>query len=273
MATHNYIRQLGVLRKEPVFIKTKNKRFAIFNLIVINQSRTETDTYYYNVPTIMAEDEEMIEDIKTYKAFDIIEVAGVITTRNVQKASVCQHCGEKNVKEKATIFVITPLYLCLRASGFASKEEALTALQPHAEISNRCFAIGQLLRDPELIEIGRKKKNRVRYPIAIQRKYFIQDSPDVHTDYPWVNTIGKQAEDDMRYLHEGSLVYIDGYVQTRKATQTSVCSNCNQEYNWADSAVEIIGSSVEYLQNYYLPDEVINHEPFDFIQVEEEIDD
>lgn len=269
MATHNYTRQLGVLRKAPTFLQSKKKRYAIFNLIVVNQSRKSRDTYIFNTPTIMVEDESMIEDVKTYKPFDIIEVSGVITTRNINKASICEHCGAKNVKEKGTVFVITPLYLCQRATGFETKDEALKALIPHAEISNRCFAIGYLVRDPELVEIGRNKKNRVRYPIAIQRKYYIQDSPEIRTDYPWVNTKNNQAEDDMRYLHEGSLVYIDGYIETRNATQTSICTNCNEQYDWKDSAVEIIGESVEYLQNYYSPDEVINREPFDFIEVEE----
>ena len=50
--------------------------------------------------------------------------------------------------------------------------------------------------------------------------------------------------------------------------QTSVCSHCGESYHWKDSAVEIIGYSVEYLQNYYTPDEVIEHDPFDVIQVE-----
>ncbi|MCI6998220.1 MAG: single-stranded DNA-binding protein [Eubacterium sp.] len=268
MATHNYVRLLGALRKPPKIISLANSRAAMFNIIVINKSRFEKDTYYYNVPTIFTEDEMMIDDIVNYKEHDIVEVEGVITTKNVIKASLCEYCGQKNVKEKATIFVVTPLYLCLRESGIATKEESLRLLQPHAEISNKCFAIGTLLRDPELIAIGKKKRNTVRYPLAIHRKYYIRDNPDTHSDYPWVNTIGEQAEDDMRYLHAGSVVYIDGYIQTRNAIQTSVCSHCGESYHWKDSAVEIIGYSVEYLQNYYTPDEVIEHDPFDVIQVE-----
>ena len=211
----------------------------------------------------------MVTDIEQYKTNDIIEVEGVITTKNVIKASSCEHCGEKNIKEKAIIFVITPLYLCRRESGIRTREDALQKLQPHVEISNKCFALGTVLRNPELIAVGKKKKNTVRYPIAIQRKYFIQDSPEVHSDYPWINTIGQQAENDIKYLHTGSVIYVDGYIQTRNAIQTSICNQCGKSYNWKDTAVEIIGYSVEYLQNYLTPEEVAQEHPFDVILVEE----
>ena len=231
MATHNYVRLLGILRKSPKFLKLGNSTAAMFSLIVLNKSRSEKDTFYYNVPTIFTDDEEMVTAIEQYKANDIIEVEGVITTKNVIKASSCE--------------------------------------QPHVEISNKCFALGTVLRNPELIAVGKKKKNTVRYPIAIQRKYFIQDSPEVHSDYPWINTIGQQAENDIKYLHTGSVIYVDGYIQTRNAIQTSICNQCGKSYNWKDTAVEIIGYSVEYLQNYLTPEEVAQEHPFDVILVEE----
>lgn len=271
MATQNYVRLLGVLSKLPLFKPLKNgTELALFHLIVINKSRTEKDTYYYNVPNIMTDNAELIAAIKTYNLYDIIEVEGVITTKNVCKTSNCKVCGEKNRKEKATLVIVTPLYLCQRATGFADNSDALQALQPHEEISNKCFVIGTLMKDPQILAFGKRKKNTVRYPISIKRKYYIVDSPDVHTDYPWVNTVGSQAEDDMRYLHAGSVILIDGYIQTRKATQTSICEYCGTTYDWKDSAVEIIGNSVEYLQNYYTPDEVIEQNPFDYVYVEDD---
>lgn len=130
----------------------------MFSLIVLNKSRSEKDTFYYNVPTIFTDDEEMVTAIEQYKTNDIIEVEGVITTKNVIKASSCEHCGEKNIKEKAIIFVITPLYLCRRESGIQTREDALQKLQPHVEISNKCFALGTVLRNPELIAVGKKKE-------------------------------------------------------------------------------------------------------------------
>ena len=269
MATHNYVRLLGILRKPPKFLKLGNSTAAMFSLIVLNKSRLEKDTYFYNVPTVFTEDEEMVAAIEQYQVNAIIEVEGVITTKNVIKASFCEYCGEKNVKDKATIFVITPIYLCQRESAIQTREEALQKLQQHVEISNKCFVLGTLLRNPELIAIGKKKRNTVRYPIAIQRKYFIHDTNEAHSDYPWVNTIGEQAENDIKYLQVGSVVYVDGYIQTRNATQTSVCNQCQKSYNWKDTAVEIIGYSVEYLQNYLTPEEVEEEHPFDVLLVEE----
>ena len=62
---------------------------------------------------------------------------------------------------------------------------------------------------------------------------------------------------------------MDGYIQTRNAIQTSACTQCGKNYNWKDTAVEIIGYSVEYLQNYLTPEEVVQEHPFDVILVEE----
>lgn len=58
MATHNYVRLLGILRKSPKFLKLGNSTAAMFSLIVLNKSRSEKDTFYYNVPTIFTDDEK-----------------------------------------------------------------------------------------------------------------------------------------------------------------------------------------------------------------------
>ena len=269
MATHNYIRLLGIVNHTPQIMEyKKGGRLAMFSMIVITKSRTDKERYFYNVPTVITDDEAMIEDICGYSKYDIVELTGVITTKNVRKMSVCTHCGAKNAKEQAMIFVVTPLYLCHRAGGLESEEEALQMLRPHAEVSNYCIAIGTLLRDPELIMIGKKKNNTVRYPISIKRKYYINDSPGIHSDYPWINVTGTHAESDMCFLHKDSVILVEGYIQTRKATQTSVCRECEKTYDWQDTAVEIIGHSVEYLNNFYSTEEVQDFHSFDSIQVE-----
>ena len=64
MATHYYVRLLGILRKSPKFLKLGNSTAAMFSLIVLNKSRSEKDTFYYNVPTILTDDEEMVSAIQ-----------------------------------------------------------------------------------------------------------------------------------------------------------------------------------------------------------------
>ena len=90
MATHNYVRLLGALRKPPKIISLANSRAAMFNIIVINKSRFEKDTYYYNVPTIFPADEPMVGDLVNYKERESVEDAGGITTKNVIKATLCE---------------------------------------------------------------------------------------------------------------------------------------------------------------------------------------
>lgn len=119
-----------------------------------------------------------------------------------------------------------------------------------AEISNRIFLIGNLCNDPAYNPID--NGGRVcTYQLGINRKVFIRDDdPSVRADFPWIKSLGVQADKDYEALKKGSLVYIDGAVQARKDfIVMKTCEYCGSLCEKKDSSMEIVPYSVEYLKN------------------------
>ena len=119
-----------------------------------------------------------------------------------------------------------------------------------AEISNRIFLIGNLCNDPSYNPID--NGGRVcTYQLGINRKIFIRDDdPSVRADFPWVKSLGEQADKDYEALRKGSLVYIDGSIQSRNDfIVQKTCEYCGTLCDKKDSSMEIVPYSVEYLKN------------------------
>ena len=99
------------------------------------------------------------------------------------------------------------------------------------------------------------------YEIAISRKFRVQEeAADARTDYPWVKSYGAIANADAKALKTGSLVYIDGFLQTRKIEKNCVCEHCGQTFKWPDSSMEIVPYTTEYLRNYNTPEDIQRQE-------------
>ena len=119
-----------------------------------------------------------------------------------------------------------------------------------AEISNRIFLIGNLCNDPSYNPI--ENGGRVcTYQLGINRKVFIRDDdPSVRADFPWIKSLGAQADMDYEALRKGSLVYIDGSIQAREGfVVQKTCEYCGSLCSKKDSSMEIVPYSVEYLKN------------------------
>lgn len=119
-----------------------------------------------------------------------------------------------------------------------------------AEISNRIYLIGNLCNDPSYNPID--NGGRVcTYQLGINRKVFIKDDdPNVRADYPWIKSLGEQADKDREALRKGSLVFIEGSVQGKQDfVVKKTCAFCGSVNHKMDSAMEIVPYSVEYLKN------------------------
>ena len=119
-----------------------------------------------------------------------------------------------------------------------------------AEISNRIYLIGNLCNDPIYNPVD--NGGRVcTYQLGINRKVFIKDDdPSVRADYPWIKSLGEQADKDKEALRKGSLVFIEGAVQSKQEfTVKRKCEFCGELCRKLDSAMEIVPYSVEYLKN------------------------
>lgn len=132
----------------------------------------------------------------------------------------------------------------------ASNSEVIDWLSNVDEISNHAWMIGNLCADP----IYNPKENGGRicsYQLGINRKVYIpEDAPESKADFPWVKSLGDQADKDRVALAMGSQVYIDGSIQARDDFKmTKECEACGQECRVKGSAMEIVPYYVEYLRN------------------------
>lgn len=209
---------------------------------------------FFDNPIILTKNEKLITQMSELEKGDMIDVRGVLTTREVLKSTVCPNCAAKNSVEGNTVYV-TPIYICRREQG-VEPETALELLKQRCEISNMIMTIGTLCRDPEFYQ-NENRSGYVQYQIAVNRKFRIREDPaDLRTDYPWVKAYGNQAIADAKCLKTGSVVYINGALQTREVNRVTICPSCEKTYTWTDAATEIVPYSTEYLINCELPQEV-----------------
>lgn len=139
---------------------------------------------------------------------------------------------------------------------------------------NRALLVGRLTRDPELRRTG-SGKAVTSFNLAVERNF---KSDDQEADF--INCVcwGKIAENTERYCSKGSMVSVDGRIQTR-----------NYENNRGQKiyVTEVIADSVQFIQtnknnntataaqapvNNYVPNEPIQQfEDEDLIMDEEDI--
>lgn len=127
------------------------------------------------------------------------------------------------------------------------RKEALQFINEHREMSNEIWVLGNLCADPVQWEDGRV----TAYQLGVNRKFYLRDDdPSTASDYPYIRSMGKQADNDIDALCKGSLVLVDGFVRLRKFQRESVCPYCGAHKQWLDKVLEIIPYSVQYLSGY-----------------------
>ena len=145
-------------------------------------------------------------------------------------------------------------YFSLTIREKVSDKDVRDYLKSLDEVSNHIYAMGNLCNDPQYNPIERG--GRVcTYQLGINRKVYIEsDGPNVRTDYPWIKSLGDQADKDRDMLEKGSLVYIDGSIQARdKFFIEKECCECGQTCKLLGRAMEIVPYSVEYLRDFKNP--------------------
>ena len=81
---------------------------------------------------------------------------------------------------------------------------------------NKVLLLGNLGRDPELRSTP--KGNKVlNFPMATSRRWKDRETEEVHDETDWHRIVvwGHQAEVLSEYLKKGSMVHVEGRIQTR----------------------------------------------------------
>lgn len=274
--------EIGIIKSASVYILTitSSRRY---------EGANEANTLEFNQIMVRSGVPEMAARIAMIRSHDIIILKGSINTRNVPKAVTCQECftrfnvgktvesspadngflsGEKNYACSMVTF-ITPIDLDIRFTEFGdiaaeirnsniphnSQEEALNEIttkaldfiREHREMSNEIIVIGNLCKAPEQWQDGRV----TAYQLGVNRRYYLKDDdPSIYSDYPYIRSMGRQADNDIEALHANSRVLVDGFVRLRKFKRSNICPNCGVERVWIDKVLEIVPYVVEYLDNY-----------------------
>lgn len=127
------------------------------------------------------------------------------------------------------------------------REKARKYICNHREMSNEIWVLGNLCSDPVQWEDGRV----TAYQLGVNRKFYLKDDdPSTASDYPYIRSMGRQADNDIEALCKGSLVLVDGFVRLRKFTRESICPYCGSTKQWLDKVLEIVPYSVQYLAGF-----------------------
>lgn len=293
MAAHNQMRIVGYIKDEPTVMGEDGMKTVMLN--VRTTHRWTEDCFEHRVfEDVMVyfndnNDRKLMSRMLEFKKMDLVDIKGVFSVLVLNKPSVCEHCGCRNIKYNGCITVLWPIsaikrgnleadYLrwkdqC-RAYKTLTEEERVEGLMKDPkvdepipekvltmhfqEISNQVIVIGTLVSEPE--RLGTEKRPGCRYMLGIDRKYYIRTQSDVTADYPYVYSYGNQALMDLRHLHKGSLVLADAFLRTREVQNNMVCGECGGTYQFQDVAMELIPYSVEYLNNYWTDEDIANYE-------------
>ena len=262
MAKENIVFLHGQVQIPPKIYVNKDKALtkAIYALKTLRRTyfneQLVANKLNFDCPVIYTKNKEMIELSSTLALGDMVDIKGVLCTQEVLKSTICGECSHKNSSQGNMVYV-TPIYLCRREQEI-SPEEGLELLKKRSEASNIFMAIGTLCRNPE-IYVNDKERASAQYQLAVNRRYRIkEDPPEVRTDYPWVKTYGPQALQDAKNLQTGSVIYINGSLQTREVTRTTICEKCGAQYIWDESAMEIVPFSTEYLSGCMIPEPTVH---------------
>lgn len=262
MATHNQVRVIGYLLKDPKII---NEGVEGMEKILFQMRTTRRDIEGYNEDKfadliVFYDGTELMNKMKNFKKFDIVDIKGVFNILPVNKKSVCTVCGSENIKYNGSSTFVYPIYVTRHGSYidyFNEKGESPDALleKNYKEVSNQCLIIGTVVTEPELMTY--KKKSCCRYGLGVDRKYYIGTQDDITADYPWVYSYGAQAElDHEKLVKEKSLILVDGFIHNKQIKVKCTCENCGSNYTHNDVGTQFTPYSVEYLSDYITDEEL-----------------
>ena len=243
MARDNEVWLHGQIRDLPrIYINENGDPFRAYLFVrVLRRSMSipgKEQTIQLDCPIIRTENPAILKQIIGSQSGDMLDIKGVLSSKDVIKSSICPECGQKN-KITGSIVYITPIYICRRERAL-SDVDGFKLLKERNEISNTATIIGTLCKDPEF-RTDQKKRFYAQYKIAINRRYRIkEDSENEKVDYVYVKTYGTAARIAAKRLHENSTVMLKAYLQTRDITRTSVCEHCGAEYDWSESVTELV---------------------------------
>ena len=198
-----------------------------------------------DLPIVLSQNDKIMKMMKQWEPGDIVQIRGTLATVNVTKPLQCPECQNVEQVPRMLSFV-NPIYMKTEYKKL-SAEEGNSDMRHNAEISNRITVIGKACIEPEMF-ITDKGQKITNYQLDVPRKYRIKEDVESNRhDFPFVKSYGFVADNDKRAIRKDGLVFVDGAIQTREYVRKHVCPICGAEYEYRETATEIIPYSTEYL--------------------------
>lgn len=180
--------------------------------------------------------EELKDKWERVKPGVLVLIEGKVTTEQKEDKHDCPNpnCNEKIIDK----YIFTKV----TANGIKFTK---VVNQNDETYLNQVILLGVVCREKDFryIEGTKSLLGNTKYQIAVNRK-----EPSL-TDYPWIASFARQAEEDARRLQVGSQVLIDGILNTRKNKKEYKCSVCESKIEVEEHLTEVVTNSVEYLNN------------------------
>lgn len=109
---------------------------------------------------------------------------------------------------------------------------------------NKVMLLGVVCKEADFkyIESTYSEVANMKYQIAVNGK-------EVNvSNYPWISTFAKQAEEDKKRIQVGSQIMVEGELITRYVNKEYLCE-CGQIIKKTYGQTEVSGTAVEYLNN------------------------
>jgi len=226
MARENDVKLIGIIQN---IEKDENNKIAKIILAVIKRNgRIDYPQIFFYA--------EHFDSVKDLKLEDTVIIKGFYATANQMKEYRCPKCG-KVLTSKTMISSVIGFYAC--------KLNGKYLLDDLKEVSNSVTLLGPLCRNVKLKVLPSGVKN-AQYQMAIGRKMRVAEQQDVRTDFPFISSLGEQAEEDYKRMEEGCQCYINGSIQTRSISKVINC-DCGHGIVIDTPIMEICPYNVEYL--------------------------
>lgn len=272
MAKENTIYIYGQISEDPVVrVKPTGEPVSAFLVLkcvrrpyVLGEGRSASyeEKRIDYVPVIMSKP-ELVKQCYELSKNDIIQLKGALTTRWIKRNL---HCPDGH--EFSTLSLrgyVTPIFIAVREKGAkilyvsddgtpqygegVTPDKGLEILYQNSEISNQAFLLGTVVRPPEVYYLdGEGDKCIAQYQMSLRRRYSVYGSSEKF-DCPWVKTINRQAKSDEFSLREGSIIMINGAIQSREVSRSVPCEVCSNPTAITERVIEVFPYSVEYIRN------------------------
>lgn len=161
----------------------------------------------------------------------MVIIEGTIKTEDKEVFVDCPQCARRYIEKQVNTTIV------------AQKMFVVDSKYEESYI-NKVMLLGTVCKelDFKYIESTYSKVANMKYQIAVNGK-------EVNSsNYPWVSTFARQAEEDKKRIQIGSQIMAEGELITRYVNKEYTCE-CGEIIKSSHRQMEVSGTSVEYLNN------------------------